>query len=531
MSYVLVFLTLAIQGVLLFCVYNQVVLKNTSWHKGIVNTGQDWNLIAPSQSGCNDGGSLCSMENGIYTCAPPSLQLIGRWDELDTNKDGTWTREEVTAARESLQCKYAVDPMEVFDMLIALLKQRSEFIWLHPDVKKGAAVNKHYFTYIMGDVTMCGYRNSDMCGNLIKKGIFDVPLNNVSIPRVGTTIKSALDYCQELLGKRGLCERNLPSTYATWKIESVQECEEPTYQKFVYTDLTDGHVKSLLAVDYKARERYEIAQTPIFMMYKTCIILIWMLLIISQLREVWKTFAWVIELPNSKEDATTSSPSELLNSPHDSALRTVDALEGMTWRHRAALGLVTILRILMLCVLMYVGLHFLGRQTDYIGLLLDGVALVFIVEVAHILYARILRQEVRTHWEEREPIEIVKRGHKALTSRPDITDFLWFALVFSLAVAFLVWYTTSIVSPVYDALQCTCLSEGASCRESHAFSKSFWDQYWREGVPSAISGIKDMKASFYSAPFNSPAPAPAAARAARAAVNLLKHVHHHPRLG
>jgi len=156
-SYLLVFVVLVIQCVLLYCVWNKIIGKNVSWLNGILNTGNYWDVVVPKQSTCNDGSSLCVLENGVFTCAPPSVQLVGRWEELDTDKDGIWTRQEVMLSREALKCKFAVDPVEVFDVLVVLLQEREKHIWLHPDVKNGKAIHKDYFTYIMGDVAMCGY--------------------------------------------------------------------------------------------------------------------------------------------------------------------------------------------------------------------------------------------------------------------------------------------------------------------------------------------------------------------------------------
>merc|ERR1740117_1636550 len=165
MSYCLVCVTVLVQGVLLFCVYNQVVIGNAKWVGGILTTdegnliqesndaimmGDDVNLFKQPQQ-CNDGSSLCSVHNGIYSCAPPSLQFVGRWDELDTNKDGIWTRAEVDAARADLKCKYSVDPVEVFDALVKILLTHDVThetnIWIHPDLKAGKAIHKAYYTY------------------------------------------------------------------------------------------------------------------------------------------------------------------------------------------------------------------------------------------------------------------------------------------------------------------------------------------------------------------------------------------------
>jgi len=508
-SYVLVFVVLFFQGTLLFCVSDKVIRKNLDWQAGVMNTGKDWNIIGSRGDGCNDGKSLCSFVNGTYTCAPPSVQLIGRWDELDTNKDGVWTRDEVMRSRAALKCKYAVDPLEVFDVFTQLLKEREKFIWLHADVKSGTSIPKVYFTYIMGDVAMCGYRNGDMCGNLLRSGFFDAALKHGTVPRVGTTIKSALNYCHDLLDQGGHCERMLPSTYSTWKIESVEECRGPDFSQFVYEDPNSGQVKSLLAVDYNARIRYEVAQTPVFKTYKAIIIFLWILLMVSQAREVGRTIGWVLQMRAATQEELDEEAAEAATAKTlartRSGLRN-DEIQSIPTCHRIALAVVNFLRICMLAVLLYVGLAFLGRQTDYIGLLMDGVALIFIVEVEEIVYNRVLRRDVRISWEEREPIELKKVGLPALTRRADITDLIWFLLVGVMAISFLMYYTKALVEPLYDALQCACLSRGDMCHEAHVFSHKFWNQYWKHDVPSSIEAINqlmsglplnDIKAKFH----------------------------------
>jgi len=503
MSYLLVAVVLFIQCVLLFCVSNKVIAKNINWQKNIINTGKNWNIVG-EWSGCNDGKSLCTMHDGAFSCAPPSVQLIGRWDELDLDKDDVWHRDEVLKARDDIRCKYAVDPIEVFDVLILLLKERSMHIWLHHEVQSGLSIPKPYFTYIMGDIAMCGYRNEDMCGNLAKRGVFDAAIKHGSAPRVGGNIAQALDYCHALLEPGGLCERILPSTYSTWKIESVQECKDPEYSQFVYTDPNNGDIKSLLEVDYDARERYEVAKTPVFITYKICIIFIWLLLIVSQLRELHKLMQWVFhvqvekvklqkeqEEEEARNEAAGSSKAAQLNRTR-SNLKNEEIYDSVSWRHCAAMTAVTVVRIGMLCFLCYVGLTFLGRQTDYIGLLLDGVALLFIVEVEEILYERVLRQEARSNWQDRDPVPLKKYGPGFLAHRPDITDLIWFGVVALLAIAFQLYYTVSLVNPLYNALDCTCLSHGEMCYEAHRFSTSFWDKYWTYDVPASRAGIEAL---------------------------------------
>jgi len=533
-SYILVFSVLFIQCILLFCVWHRVIGANVDWMAGIMNTGKDWNIVGQKQTGCNDGSSLCVIENGTFTCAPPSVQLIGRWDDLDTNKDGVWTRQECIHSRETLKCSFGVDPLEVFDMIGGLLQNREseKYIWVHPDVQKGIAISRDYFTYIMGDVAMCSYRNGDMCGNLVKRGFFDAAIMSGKIPRVGTTVRSALTYCHALLDYGGICERYMPSAYATWKIESVSECSAASYKKFVYKDPNSGRTKSLLSVDYDARQSYEVAQTPVFLVYKTCIIFIWMLLIVHQLRDVQKTLAWIHTIPlvdedNGEYDAPSARTLMRMDSSRRRAVLKDEEIHKITRSHRAMLTVVNLTRLCILCTLLYVGLNFLAKQNDYIGLLLDGVAMIFIVEVQDILYSHVIRQDVRQTWEERSPMPFTDAlppfgASSKFRPRADILDLAWFFILLSLASMFMAFHLLWVVKPLYGALQCTCLSEGSQCREAHAFSYQFWQQYWMLDLPSSIMRINEAQYSYGAA---SLLESTAKSHVGRIAGNLLKGHH------
>jgi len=492
MSYLLVALVLAMQGIMLLCVYDNVVVENGEWQDGIMKVDEDWGVFEQAGNGCKSGHSLCTVDNGTYSCAPPSVQLTGRWNELDTNGDGIWTKEEVLKSRDQLKCKYVVDPLEIFNVFVNILLEREKHIWIHPDLRAGKAIHKSYFTYAMGDIALCGYRNEDMCTNLLKRGVFHAALEHGTAPRVGTTIESALDYCRKMLQPMGSCERLLPSTYATWKIESAVQCHRPKFRPFVYENPGDGTKKSLLEVDYKARQRFESAQSTIFMVYKGSICGVWILLIVSQLRGVLKVLSWAvaIEVPFVKEPES-GRREHCCKSSSDS---TEVEDNGMTLLHKVVMIVVTLARIAMLLMLVYIGLSFLSRQTDYIGLLLDGVALVFIVEVQEIIYEKVIRADKRNEWDGAEPMTFPKFRVPYISDRPDRDDMIWLALVIILAFVFISHYTTTVVSPLLDALNCACRSDGDKCYEAHRFSKSFWDQYWLHDVPDTLTQINRLKA-------------------------------------
>jgi hypothetical protein len=491
-GYFLVGLNFALQGILLYTVFNTVVNDNVNWQDGIMRVaGSSWSLFEEKQEGCNDGGSLCFEENGMYTCAPPTVQLTGRWNELDTNKDGVWTREEVIAAKDELKCKYAVNPVEVYDVFINFLLARENIIWLHPDVKSGKAIHHEYFKYAMGDIIMCGYRNQDMCPNLLKRGYFHAPLKHNTAPRVGNTIDSALEYCYHLLAPGGTCETFLPSTYSVWKIESVQQCLDPSYSKFSYTNPASGVIKSLLEVDYQARQDYELSQTRGFQIYKGIILYLWLLAMLVEFREIVMIGTLTLKHPDAEqfgEEAVIEEQDPA--DPEDCRYR----IQGITAGHRSAMKFLIFLRLAMTAVLTWVGCTFLMKQTDYIDLLLDGVALIFIVEIASTLYEQVLRDEVRDQTEDIYPIKVEMYGIEAINRHPALVDIICVFSLLVLVYAITVYHENTIVEPVYNALDCTCRSRGDKCVEAQKFDFDFWYNYWKVVVPGVFANVEKLKA-------------------------------------
>jgi hypothetical protein len=490
----LVIVTIFIQGYFLWAVFNSVITGNVKWEAGIVQTGQgNWNLVGEVGEGCNTGKSLCTLEDvGLpekhYSCAPPSVRLTGRWEELDTDGDGVWTREEVMAAREKLQCKYVVDPVEFFDVINKFVINREKIIWVHPDIRKGAQIAKPYFTYASGDIIMCGYRNEKMCANLIKNGFFDAPLEFSTVPRVGNTIDTAMFYCRELLKPGGTCEKVLPSTYSVWKVESDQECQGKKYQKFVYQHPTSGVKRSFLSVDYKARLQYKKTLTPLFIVYKTFIILIWVMAMVVEFKGMVNIAMWLYGMPSAKSASDEGKAPVELDQDTDEY-----TINGITDTHRATQCVVFLIRLFMTIILFWVGTSLLLQSPEYMSLLFDAVSLKFIIELQELFYMNILRQRVKDQTSKVTPMTAPMIGPSTWSTHPGIKDFCWFLLVLGTAL-FCMWqYYRFTVAPLGEALECTCLGVGEKCVEAQKFTYQFWYDYWKYATPQVFKDVAVFK--------------------------------------
>lgn len=503
----LVIITLILKGVLLWAIFRAVVMKDLAWQQSIMKTEAPSILterpsnsaaflaLGATQPTCNTGGSLCSEHNGTFSCAPPSVQLTGRWNELDTNGDGVWTREEVMNQRDALKCKYVVDPLEVFEIFIKFILKREKHLWIHPDLRAGRAIHKAYFKFASGDLIMCGYRNEKMCPNLFKRGVFDAALKEGSAPRVGTTIDSALDYCYELLQEGGTCERTLPSTYSVWKTYSDKQCWGPAYDKYVYTHPTSGNVKSMLTVDYKAPKAYSrAADSGLFRAYKGIIIGLFLLAMYAELKDVSLQWTWVRRYPAAED----RSGDEVVEVNIDG--KTAFRIQAISRQHRFVMGTIVIIRFIIVVCLVSVGVSFLMRDTSWVELLLNGLALVFVTDVANNIFTHVLDSHLQDQFLQTEPMFIEMEGIHWLNRRPAVRDMIGFGTLCILMFVIMAVHLHWVGVPISEAVECACTSSGSNCREASAFDSGFWTKYWTQDVPGVYHTVDKLKASLGTMP-------------------------------
>merc|ERR1719420_2346171 len=120
-----------------------------------------------------------------------------------------------------------------------------------------------------------------------------------------------------------------------------------------------------------------------------------------ELKDITKNLTWVIRFPDAKQFGEDAVKEE-----KDAEGEIKYIIQGITMSHRVTVGILTLARLLMTCVLTYVGISYLLKSTDYIGLLMDAVALVFIVEIANIIYSQVLRDNIREQCESLDPMTV-----------------------------------------------------------------------------------------------------------------------------
>merc|ERR1719498_1277532 len=146
-------------------------------------------------------------------------------------------------------------------------------------------------------------------------------------------------------------------------------------------------------------------------------------------------------------------------------------------------------------VLAVVGVSYLIKTNAYADLIMNGVALVFIAEVSSVLYSQVLREEIKDQTEDIKAIKVEMYGWDWLNDRPALIDIACVVIVWILVYFIMRWQMNSVVVPVHEALECSCLQRGDHCEEAMKYDFNFWNEYWTKGVPAALSSVDRLKSN------------------------------------
>jgi hypothetical protein len=244
-------------------------------------------------------------------------------------------------------------------------------------------------------------------------------------------------------------------------------------------------MKSMLKIDYGSRQDYKHAErSPLFVMYKASIIGIYLLAMFQELRDIFAVVVWIFSFKSASE----------LREPVIVSEEGKYQIRGITTRHRITMSIFMVLRIGMLCLLSCVGISFLLKETDEVDLLLNGLGLIFVVEISPLCYSQLLDPALRDECGNIDPMVLPQLGGMScLKGRPAVRDLIWLIIVVVTLLAIVEMNFWMETTPVHDALDCTCLSQGAYCVEAKRFNQQFWEDYWLKTLPTTFNEIEELE--------------------------------------
>lgn len=467
----------------------------------------------------NDISPLCKRVgdgNGTFTCMPHSVKFALDWTQLDTDRDGVWTVEEARCDYNKVKRKRHISPETIFNNAINGLRMQAAYLrhsgnnyslFLPEEVQQERAIPKAYFDFWAGDAMMCGLFDPNSCEAAAKSGVFGAALvpGRLSPKSKGIyDLDSAIAYCYRMLSDGGGCEALLPSDFKRNREQRWERCGARTLvEGGRYSNPYDPTQSvRVLEAGYDSVEAYQRATSRLYLFFLSLVITLWLLSLITELRELIKLgeFLWTFP-PLSDDDPGTSSP--LLQSPgskpmsppgtqggEDSGFK----FYGIAMQHRLVLAVVILVRFSVFNVLSQFGTKFLLGETNYFDLVMNSLALTFILTIDGMLFA-LVEKETADEVSDCKPFEFTT---VLPTGKTWCGYFLkkecWglFAVPI-ISVMIVLRHNYQIKEPMLTVLRCACTQEGAKCLDSIAYQAGWWEDYWGKVLPAAIHQIEALR--------------------------------------
>jgi hypothetical protein len=232
---------------------------------------------------------------------------------LDRNVDGIWSVEEARADYNNLGCSLGVPLDDVFQSACrGLIRDASEAavngktaLDVPQEVRERRAIPKAYFEWWRGLVALCVHTDVTLCGEMMKKNLFDGamdPKNNGARGGV-IDLDSAMGYCQRLVASGGICDTALPGTYVMYRSRLEEKCGSPIYHAGSrYTNPHDEHdMLTTTSVSYKNLALYENTHSPQFLFFLILLMIVWGINLVDELKDIIDLWDFIAHFPVENE--------------------------------------------------------------------------------------------------------------------------------------------------------------------------------------------------------------------------------------
>jgi hypothetical protein len=477
-------------------------------------------------------------------CTPPSFAFLDAWDDLDSNGDGIWSFEEARADQANLGCRFGVSVDEMFRSackgIVADAQDTASNSYNIPlvpaEIEKRKAIPRGYFEWWRALVVICATPDLHRCSGLVSKGMFDGAIRmarETQVTRGGVVdLDSALDFCQRLLMRNGICEKTLPGTYLMYRSRASAKCGSPVYSlggKY-HNPYDDRDVMHIMSIDYSTYSEYVMSSEFHFQVFLFLILLVWYVSLLAEFKQILELYDftrnfkvnrhsalltasmqfWVERnmtgklefiakwlLPESKkmhgDHGTADDASSLMN---DASGGTFSETFSVAWRDmegsrlkikshsRLHSNICWFMFATRFCTWFYladVGTAFIIYIRDYEELLMNAVGLAFIVQLPEFLYVLLVPDAVKDQLSEASTRPFPTSFPPGSFGKHLLSPISWGLIFIPFCAAIVVFYNLVCnTRPFLEALECACYMEGDSCNAAPWFQKGWWDAYWQD---------------------------------------------------
>eukprot|EP00927_Polykrikos_kofoidii_P054068 TRINITY_DN48553_c0_g1_i1.p1 TRINITY_DN48553_c0_g1~~TRINITY_DN48553_c0_g1_i1.p1 ORF type:complete len:647 (+),score=68.72 TRINITY_DN48553_c0_g1_i1:59-1999(+) len=431
---------------------------------------------------------ICEFKENRFLCAPPSTSIIEHWDDLDSNHDGVWSADEAKKDVHKLRCNLNVRPSLIYKVVWEFFhaQHTTHILNVAPPVSDDG-IPKPYFDIWSGLVGLCIHSDKGMCGTILQSGLFDEALKPGGHPRIND-LDSAMQFCVDVLTSGGLCDHALPQTYQLYKARHAQQCGEASYIGGpIYQNPHNADDEMYIAkATYSQVTTVAAATEPTFLLFQCCVILIWMVSTCPEIYDLIVLTQFLLKFPSCDGVNDTG----LIVSKEEQDIQIL----AIVTPHRVIIAVSVFIRLFLVLYILHIGMIFLLSDTDYLNMLLNAVALVFVFEIDELLYNALGRETTQIDIDNTRPIEFecITEKYPKMARLLD-KDFWGVVILPIVVVMFVAWQAVFISIPMKDALQCACLQTGDHCKEAETFNKAWYNNYWSTTFRSAVESLRQVQ--------------------------------------
>jgi len=394
--------------------------------------------------------------DGVYwDCGPLTATLLAGVPTLvnfDIDGDGAWSKSDIEQTHLEHYDK-PTDPLLVLNLFLERAQEEKLESQRHLTAAESFEATKNFTQLPISwidkerfNIELCVSSDPYLCGNLEARGILEGHnFGHTPNARIRQCERVSNDFCPDVFGQY----------YDVYKAWSHELCGSRSTTWL-------GELR-IIASSYSMVRAYSTLQdaivSPLYASFLLVMLAIWWMSMLVELREMisW----WVVMLWYPLSDPDGHSPVVL----HHDGRAQVNAIPAP---YKAMYIITNLIPRTILCVwLTYVGSLFLISADDYENLILNGVALAFLIEVDNMLFASVVSSEAKRAVLECIPLKVsVPHGITCLKWVRIVSQtslYTIFLVSLNLALLFHAYYGDKGKFEVADSLRCLCQAEGPVC--------------------------------------------------------------------
>jgi len=454
---VLLLLNMTIQTVILFKVQSLTASKQSEVLGMLFG---DYGLCHSRPSALVPIIPKLGAEDKYWDCGPLTPFILANTSIVDANHDGVWQKQEASEVAKDWGRKFqkVVQLPRAFDKFMAKARAGSMLAQKNLTEKQWETATAEFSVLPISWVTMeqqklelCAIPDSRLCGNLEVRGILPQKFPDIS------NTEDRLLACENVIGDE--CPSYYGQVFKSYDAWASKLCGS--------ADRAWNSELELMTTEFELAHKYRQAKeggsksgvgTPVFQTFVIIILLIWWMSIFTEWREIIDWWVVVLFLPIEQPGVPG------YHRQSDDHLE-VTALPLYLKVYTFLLNILP--RTCIGIAVAFVGTDFLIGSDSYMDLILNSVALTFLIQIDEMLYLALMSQHEKEDIDTCGSIEVQNPAFS-------VFDTLVFNLPTPvLRAALLVGICTYFMVDSYtkkhgkyemgSGLSCLCQAEGSNC--------------------------------------------------------------------